>query len=536
MRFPHRTSSAAASSPQVLLAMVHSLRSFPDKLRQRLLDPVREENKTRLVALFLILGVALAVRARFLCEPMRYDEAYTFLNYASQPLHIGLSKYWTNNHLLNTFLVHVTYSVLGNRPWVIRLPVFIGGVLVVPAIYSATRALYDKNAAILAAGIAASSSALVEYSINARGYIFVSLFFLFVLAVGARVRRSAGMGAWTLFSVLAALGFYSIPIMLYPFGIVAVWIFLSIMWERSEAGRRIVLRRYFLSLLLVGLFTTLLYLPVLLVSGLSSLIGNDVVARDFVSESLAEYVPRFSSTLRLAWDHWHEDVPAPVKILLIIGFAVSLVFHGRLARHRVPLAVATVLWLAPFLAVQRASPPIRIWLFLVPLYVMLACAGISYAAKLGARKAAAHRPLMVAVLAVGISIWMGANVVHSRSVARPEGTLADAEEITFFLSDYLRAGDRVIATGGATSIMEYYFTLHGVPVEYLRSDARFGNRIVFIVNESKQRADEILHQRGLTVPENLSRAFPNYSMARLIRRYRYASLYELYRMRSGREG
>jgi hypothetical protein len=515
--------------------MLNSFLSFLTELKRRLSDFTINESKAHLLALLLILALAVTVRVRFLFEPMRYDEAYTFLTYASKPLHIGLTKYWTNNHLLNTFLMHVACSIFGNKPWVLRLPVLLAGTLVVPAIYLAVRALYDKHAAILAAGVAASSSALVEYSVNARGYIYVCLFFLLTLALATHIRQNANPGAWGLFSLFAALGFYSLPTMLYPFGVVASWLFLSIILQSPEQGRGTLLKRYSLSLLLAGLLTALLYLPVLVVSGLQSITENDVVAKDFVSETLSEYLPEFWATLDHAWHHWHVDIPIAIKFLLMAGFAVAMVFHMRLTPHRVPLPAAVLLWLIPVLAIQRVSPPIRIWLFLFPCYVALACGGIGGMFNWGLRNTGRYQSVVIAVAALVISLWLGVNVLNSRSVASPEGTLDDAEQITFFLKDYLKPGDRIIATAGAASIVEYYFTLHGVPVEYLHSDARFGNRIVVVVNESKRRADEILSQRGASVIENLHKAFPNYSEAKLIKRYQFATLYELYKMRGEHE-
>ena len=61
------------------------------------------------------MAVAIAVRLMFINQPMRYDEALTFNEFASRPLYYGLSFYPDpNNHLLNTLLVHVAFASLGN--------------------------------------------------------------------------------------------------------------------------------------------------------------------------------------------------------------------------------------------------------------------------------------------------------------------------------------------------------------------------------------------------------------------------------------
>lgn len=89
----------------------------------------------------------------------------------------------------------------------IRLPAFIAGVLVVPASYLAARVLYNKRAALLAAALVASSSYLVEYSANARGYSMICLFFMLLPALAAYIIRTWSPGVWLPFAVLSVMGF-----------------------------------------------------------------------------------------------------------------------------------------------------------------------------------------------------------------------------------------------------------------------------------------------------------------------------------------
>ncbi len=89
----------------------------------------------------ILWGIAL--RLRFFSEPVRYDEVYTFLHYASRPLFIGIAYYTVNNHLLNTLLMHISTALLGNAPWALRLPTLIAGILLMPVTYSAVRCSAD---------------------------------------------------------------------------------------------------------------------------------------------------------------------------------------------------------------------------------------------------------------------------------------------------------------------------------------------------------------------------------------------------------
>ncbi len=54
---------------------------------------------------------------------MRYDEAMTYVVYASKGLATILVSYTApNNHILHTVLVHYACALLGPSPWVTRLP------------------------------------------------------------------------------------------------------------------------------------------------------------------------------------------------------------------------------------------------------------------------------------------------------------------------------------------------------------------------------------------------------------------------------
>jgi hypothetical protein len=65
----------------------------------------RKQNQIHLCAFFAILLLGLTVRLIYIFQPMRYDEAFSFTNYASTPLSLALSSYsYPNNHLFHTLL------------------------------------------------------------------------------------------------------------------------------------------------------------------------------------------------------------------------------------------------------------------------------------------------------------------------------------------------------------------------------------------------------------------------------------------------
>ena len=175
-----------------------------------------------------IVIIAVAIRVAYLDVPLRYDEATTYNNFVSKPLYVALANYATpNNHLLHTFLAKVSVGVFGSAEWAIRLPALLAGIALVPATFALARVYYGRAAALLAAALVASSSTLVEYSTNARGYTLVALATVLVFLAAARALETDSLGAWAAIAVAGALGLYAVPIMVYPLGGALLWLLVS---------------------------------------------------------------------------------------------------------------------------------------------------------------------------------------------------------------------------------------------------------------------------------------------------------------------
>jgi hypothetical protein len=91
------------------------------------------QEKEPVYILFLLGGITLiglVLRVLVINRPIAYDEAYTFINFASRPFKHILADYSApNNHILHTILVGIVYRLFGEEPWVPRLPAFIAGAL-----------------------------------------------------------------------------------------------------------------------------------------------------------------------------------------------------------------------------------------------------------------------------------------------------------------------------------------------------------------------------------------------------------------------
>lgn len=490
--------------------------------RWQLREAIRREHPTHWGVLLFIVLMGLIVRVCFLSQPMRYDEAFTFMQYASKPLVIGLSHYYPNNHLLHTFFVHLTTSVFGQAAWVIRLPAFLAGVLLVPASYLVIRRYYaDQDAALLTAALIAASPILIGFSTAARGYTLFSLFFLLTLALAPYLLQHRNAAAWLSFAVLSAFGFYTIPLMLYPFGVVVMWLVLSAIGERNRRADGPLLSELLVAVALTMALTLFLYLPPIVASGVESLTTR------VLSQAWTFSKEEWRESLGHLWAMWNRGLPLGINVLLMIGFFSSIIRHRRIARHRTPLLLAVAAGCVPVLLLQGIRPPERTWLFLLPLYFGLAAAGLSdlirratAVLKLGGSRIAAG---LVSAVSVLVCVWISLNVIGTQSVAYSDDSgsgLREAERIVQFLKDELRPGDRILAKTPSEAPIEYYLHSYGLPVTYLFAGLGFTNRLFVVVKEPRQTLEQLVG------PELLTSA---YSPPALLKRYEVASLYEIHR-------
>jgi 4-amino-4-deoxy-L-arabinose transferase-like glycosyltransferase len=401
--------------------------------------------------------LAILLRLAFVNQPMRYDEALTFNEFASRPIYYALSFYPDpNNHLLNTLLAHLAFITLGNQPWVLRLPALASGVLLVPATYALSRLLYGQRpAAFLAALLVAGSSYLVEYSTNSRGYTLQALCFVVLLCLVTLAIERDSPSALLLAALVAGVGFYALPTMLYGVVIAAVWFGIL---PRKQRLVRIGASQLIASALVLGLVVVLTYTPVIVVSGADKLVANRFVVPLEVSQLPGE----LTASLERTWAFWNRDIVLPVAGVLLIGFGVASLDEVR-ARRRVPLGVLAPTLCLAMVLIQRVAPFERVWLFLLPLYLAIASAGV---VKLGPGRWSNLVAGLASVVAfqLAIATLIGGSILRSSET----GTFADAEAVARSLRGRLAAGDAVLTTLPASlPELQYYFPKVGLPIDSL---------------------------------------------------------------------
>ncbi len=406
---------------------------------------------------------AIFLRLAYINRPFMYDEAYTLEAFAVRPFSKIITDYsLPNNHVLHTILVRFSYLLFGPSPLAIRLPALISGVLMVPLAFFLAGRMYNRSVAILSAALVAAAPLLIDYSTNARGYMLMSMLTLVIFILGLYLKEHKNRFVWILLAVISALGFYTLPIMLYPYGILMLWLFLSaLIGDRGKDYPNIwsSIRYLVMCGLLTILLTILLYAPILIYSGFNSLVSNTFVS------PLTWFTFRQTLPVRLmeTWQDWTQSVPDFLVILLVAGFFAGLAFHRRLSKQRFPLQLAALLWLAGAFIIQRPNPWTRIWTYLFAPLMIWCSAGLVLPFEFVKRRIAGRISIsgLVSTLAA-VAILVGSIGRAVRDIpftSEPH----QIELAAIFLAARIQPDDRIALDNTIDVQFWYYAHLHGIP-------------------------------------------------------------------------
>ena len=478
------------------------------------------------IGLVIVTTLAIILRARELSQPIRYDEAATWLDYASQPLGRALSDYrFPNNHLFHTLLVHVSAALFGDAPWALRLPAFVAGIALVPLTWALARALYSREAALGAAGLAATSATLVLYSTNARGYTILACLTVALALLATRQLRADNTAGWALMAAVAALGAWTIPTMLYPAGAIGLWLWLEARAGDASIDPKTMRSRLRWTGVAALSLAAALYLPVIARTGIALLVGNRFVRpqsrREFFAQ-LPAFLRDVGTDFMRGWGPW-------LAALLAAGLVVALFASRRIARHRAPMLVTMLIWSLALLVVNGRLPYVRVWMFLLPFALATAAAGIDRATRLAFSHAALRTRRLATMTVLGaLTATSSVALIRSDIVRRAEdtGTLRDGSAIAEFLAANAQPRDRVIASASSDLPLAYHLRAEIGNADLLRATPDSAQRLWVVVNATTGQSERQLVGAAEIVTSDFSAPL-------LARRFPDATVYMRRRQRPG---
>lgn len=467
----------------------------------RVVPDVEPDGPFFVPGLALIGLFALAVRVMHLDIPLRYDEAVTWLEFASGSWTHAATWYSTpNNHILHTLAVKASTALFGSDPWAIRLPALLAGSALPVAVGWTAARLLDARVGLLAAALVATSPVLVEYSVNARGYALLALSVVLLVGVTDQLLRNATRDRWIAWVGLGVLGFYTVPLMVIPWTGLWLWLLFDVVDVEGPWQFRVLrLRPLALASAATLAFAVVLYAPVVMRNGADALLANRFV-EGMGWVAFAGSIPEAVADIA---GHWVKGVPAPLWLLGLAGLAVAAVpGHPLAARRPLSLAWALAFGALQIMLVKRNMGEARVWLWALPLVFVAVAAGLVRAADyVAARRRATGALALLGLLWVAAQSWA---LLHLDPVRRSleTGTFLEVEEVASYLAERVRPGDALVTDFVSREPLRYYLYALGVPPTAISSDVAEGGRAWVVINAGDPVRDSVgrLRAESLGVP------------------------------------
>ncbi len=419
---------------------------------QGLQTAFRRQYTLRNAALLILILTGFLIRLKFIGQTIKYDESFTFLRFATLPFAKLIGYYpLPNNHILHTVLVRASVLLFGPWEWVIRLPVFIAGILLLPVMYRLGNKAVKPGAGFWAASLAAVSSGLAAYSVNARGYILVCLFTALVFMAALNIRESGGTWKdWLTFILGSVAGLFTVPVMLFPVASLSVWL----LWDVNpeiKGARLSILRR--LALAGVGIVsgTAFCYTPLILDSGLKALIANKYVSPQPVSDVITR-LPEYAKEVL---GYFVEVLPLPMQAILLVAFLLGL--------RRIPrLALSVALCTLALLLYQRVIPPVRALTFGLVFFLVFGAAGLhSISEWLAVKLRLSSRIPLSMSLAIIWAVSGAFFFARLPFLGQAEENYPEAPKVSAFIAPYLNDDTDLFGMTPECDIIAYYLSDRG---------------------------------------------------------------------------
>lgn len=465
----------------------------------------------RRTLLFLLVLSGMLFRLAELNNPITYDEAYTWIGFAWRGWWTALSDYsLPNNHIFHTLLVVFSTTLFGDSLWAIRLPAFLAGCFLPLAVYWAGKQMYNPQTGLLAAALTAWWPLLVRYGSEARGYSLLAIFTVLTIGLAHEIVRSENRLLWLGLSLSGALGFFTLPLMLYPAGAVYLWLIVE------GPKRPSFFVRWLLSGFLAGGLTLGAYAPALLVSGWRKIVANSFVQPVEIERYFGGLLLR-----RLAdtWQSWNQGVPMPLTALLVVGLGLAFVLFWRKRSPARTFPLVLLAWVILLVITRRPEAFDRFWSWLIAPFLLWSSAGLLEAARRIRYRDFSLENVMLAIAFAGV---LASGIPVLPSIPEKWAKQSNQEAAALFLVSNWQNGDVALVGYPNEPQVWYYLARQGWPESSWKPNAQATRLWLLLAANQKNETLE-----GILRMYQLNPAQFDLSQAEFVTKYGNIHIYQL---------
>ncbi len=330
-------------------------------LRQawRLLHPKSRKERRWLMYLW---GVILVHRLYFFNHyAWHIDEITSYVFFVRQGFWVTAWYYPVpNNHFLANLLAWSLDLLSHNPVWVMRVPPLLVNFLTLLVLFAGSRYFFGFRVACLATllnGLLLPSSIFAFYG---RGYMLMSLWALWASFSLFQFMRDQRKIHLFHFSVASILGAYTVPVFLFPFLGMCLWVGAEL-WS---VGQKKSLFSVILSIGVVGVGVALLYSPIFCLGGMEALTNDPYV----MPKRWVDYWSQFPVAVAESME-WILGLPKRGYWALLLGIfpMIKILSSSQSNWYLASAWIRLLVWglVAALLLVlwTRTFPPYRVWTY-----------------------------------------------------------------------------------------------------------------------------------------------------------------------------
>jgi hypothetical protein len=327
-------------------------------IQEILVEIKRLINELTLIEKIIFISVFIFIFAfrlfHFYQFPLFTDEVFSYVYFVSRGFLVSASYYpGPNNHVFYSELCTFTDLFFNDPRLIMRLPSFIISMVLSFVLFLSVKKYYGFLTGLFTLVLFSFSDHVNFYSIQGRGYILLT-FFTFIAGYSLIKYLYGRKDVYLLFFILSSvLGFYTIPVFLYPFlsfAIFTLFIIVSNKWWNDVF-------RFFIVFGVIAMLVVLFYLPILLCNDFNIITGNAWVApsKNFSAE-LFPYLLRVNHYL------WNREYDIIITIVVAAGVLSFLLSDKKKEESVFGLLFLIVPLIA--ISIQKVIPFERVWLYL----------------------------------------------------------------------------------------------------------------------------------------------------------------------------
>ena len=339
-----------------IISVLNSVKLFLNYL----LEPYRKLEAYKKISFWIMIAFIGIVKLFFLNRfPFHVDELSSYLFIVKKGFFVTISYYPSpNNHIFYSLITSLVQPLFSDPYYLMKVPSFIFSILTSIILFFFLLRNFNFSSSILGTLLFSFMTSYFFYSISGRGYALMTSFtivttFMTMEIISGRNEKFL----WHIYALCTILGFYTLVIFLYPFVTLSLVIAGYIIYERKYELIKTFI--YYNLLIIAGVL--LLYMPVFLISGISSITSNPWM-------------------IKLDWQIYFSLLPKFIKgafefILGIDKFALAIgviiIISGLLVllieKKKTWFWLLVSFFIVPLilLTIQRLQPYNRVWCYLI---------------------------------------------------------------------------------------------------------------------------------------------------------------------------